>query len=110
MTIRAVLGLSWGSLYRCAQGARRPTGPRGDAGDQLSAEAFEAAKAAASIMAVKNVYYRATHLIGDETYATLPAIVPEARRQALRASGTKCKITAGEGAAIPTRWCRGACW
>ncbi|MFG1683013.1 carboxymuconolactone decarboxylase family protein [Nonomuraea sp. NPDC049269] len=40
---------------------------------RLSAEAFTAAKAAASIMAMNNVYYRAVHLIGDETYATLPA-------------------------------------
>lgn len=44
-----------------------------EAGDYLSAEAFEAAKAAAAIMAMNNVYYRSTHLIGDETYATLPA-------------------------------------
>ncbi|MCA2220343.1 carboxymuconolactone decarboxylase family protein [Nonomuraea aurantiaca] len=44
-----------------------------EAAGKLSAEAFTAAKAAASIMAMNNVYYRATHLIGDETYATLPA-------------------------------------
>lgn len=42
-----------------------------DAADHLSGEAFEAAKGAASIMAMNNVYYRATHLIGDETYSTL---------------------------------------
>jgi alkyl hydroperoxide reductase subunit D len=44
-----------------------------EAAGRLSAEAFTAAKAAASIMAMNNVYYRAIHLIGDETYATLPA-------------------------------------
>ncbi len=32
-----------------------------------------AARAAASIMAMNNVYYRATHLIGNGEYATLPA-------------------------------------
>ncbi|TMQ88728.1 alkyl hydroperoxide reductase [Actinomadura soli] len=42
-------------------------------GGHLPAEAFEAAKGAASVMAMNNVYYRATHLIGDGTYATLPA-------------------------------------
>jgi len=44
-----------------------------EAADYLSAEAFQAAKAAAAIMAMNNIYYRATHLIGDEAYATLPA-------------------------------------
>src|SRR3712207_426849 len=39
----------------------------------LSAEAYTAAKAAASVMAMNNVYYRSMHLLDDEACATLPA-------------------------------------
>ncbi|MEU8318384.1 carboxymuconolactone decarboxylase family protein [Nonomuraea sp. NPDC048881] len=66
----------WGAVLACAlatRSARVIAELSQDAADHLSAEAFTAAKAAASIMAMNNVYYRATHLIGDETYATLPA-------------------------------------
>ncbi|MFI9590248.1 carboxymuconolactone decarboxylase family protein [Nonomuraea sp. NPDC052265] len=66
----------WGAVLACAlatRSARVIAELSRDAADHLSAEAFTAAKAAASIMAMNNVYYRATHLIGDETYATLPA-------------------------------------
>jgi lipoyl-dependent peroxiredoxin subunit D len=38
----------------------------------LSAEAVNAAKAAAAIMAMNNVYYRFTHLVGGD-YASMPA-------------------------------------
>ena len=38
----------------------------------LSAEALEAAKAAAAIMAMNNVYYRFTHLVGGD-YPAMPA-------------------------------------
>ena len=41
-------------------------------GPQLNAEALAAAKAAASIMAMNNVYYRFTHLVGGD-YASMPA-------------------------------------
>ena len=41
-------------------------------GPKLSPEALTAAKAAASIMAMNNVYYRFTHLVGDD-YPSLPA-------------------------------------
>ena len=39
----------------------------------LSAGALNAAKAAAAIMGMNNVYYRATHLLTNKEYATLPA-------------------------------------
>ncbi len=39
---------------------------------KLSPEAFTAAQAAASIMAMNNIYYRFTHLVGGD-YATMPA-------------------------------------
>lgn len=41
-------------------------------GPQLSAEALTAAKAAASIMGMNNIYYRFTHLVHGD-YATMPA-------------------------------------
>ena len=39
----------------------------------LNAGALDAAKAAAAIMGMNNVYYRFHHLTSNETYATLPA-------------------------------------
>ncbi|WP_207537624.1 carboxymuconolactone decarboxylase family protein [Sabulicella rubraurantiaca] len=41
-------------------------------GPQLSPEALNAAKAAASIMGMNNIYYRFTHLVHGD-YATMPA-------------------------------------
>ena len=40
---------------------------------KLSPEALTAAKAAASIMAMNNIYYRFTHLASSPDYRTLPA-------------------------------------
>ncbi len=42
-------------------------------GPKLSPEALNAAKAAAAIMAMNNIYYRATHLIENKEYGTLRA-------------------------------------
>lgn len=39
----------------------------------LTAEQQNAAKAAATIMGMNNVYYRFVHLVSDDSYATLPA-------------------------------------
>lgn len=44
-----------------------------EARDHLSDEAMEAAKSAAAIMAMNNVYYRFVHLAKNKEYATLPA-------------------------------------
>jgi len=41
--------------------------------DEVAEETVTAAKAAASIMAMNNVYYRFLHLVGDEEYARMPA-------------------------------------
>ena len=40
---------------------------------KLSPEAITAAKAAAAIMGMNNVYYRATHLMSAKDYAAMPA-------------------------------------
>ncbi len=42
-------------------------------GPTLSPEALNAAKAAAAVMAMNNVYYRFTHLVSSEDYKALPA-------------------------------------
>jgi alkyl hydroperoxide reductase subunit D len=39
----------------------------------LSPQAFEAAKTAAAIMAMNNIYYRFIHLVSDAEYGTQPA-------------------------------------
>ena len=44
-----------------------------EAASPLSPEALTAAKAAAAIMAMNNVYYRALHLMTNPEYRTLPA-------------------------------------
>ena len=41
--------------------------------DKLSAKATNAARAAAAIMAMNNVYYRATHLMSSDEYQKMPA-------------------------------------
>lgn len=45
----------------------------GEFGPKLAPEALEAAKAAASIMAMNNIYYRFTHLVSAPEYRTMPA-------------------------------------
>ncbi|MEH0973356.1 carboxymuconolactone decarboxylase family protein [Micromonospora sp. CPCC 205546] len=67
---------AWGTALACAVAARNPQVLReiaAEAGGQLKPEAIEAAKGAATIMAMNNVYYRAKHLIGDEQYQSIPA-------------------------------------
>lgn len=44
-----------------------------EAADNLSAEAYNAAKSAAAIMAMNNIYYRFTHLAANKEYGTMPA-------------------------------------
>ena len=44
-----------------------------EAADNLSAEAYDAAKAAAAIMGMNNIYYRFVHLASNKEYSTMPA-------------------------------------
>ncbi len=46
---------------------------RAEAESKLSADAIKAANAAASIMAMNNIYYRFTHLVSNKEYSTMPA-------------------------------------
>ena len=66
----------YGLLVACAHATSY--GPLIDAAEEeakekLSEEAMNAAKAAASLMAMNNIYYRFTHLAGNEDYAKMPA-------------------------------------
>jgi len=64
-----------GTFIASALASRNPTvtaAVLAEFAPRLSPEALNAAKAAASIMAMNNIYYRFTHLVGGD-YPTLPA-------------------------------------
>jgi alkyl hydroperoxide reductase subunit D len=66
----------WGALLATAIASRN--GPviraiEAEAQARLSPEALVAAKTAAAIMAMNNIYYRFVHLVGGNDYRTLPA-------------------------------------
>ncbi|WP_026442840.1 carboxymuconolactone decarboxylase family protein [Pseudacidobacterium ailaaui] len=66
----------WGTVVASAIATRNPdlTAASLDEGaKQLSQQALEAAKAAASVMGMNNIYYRFLHLTSNEKYATMPA-------------------------------------
>ena len=66
----------WGTLLASALAAREPhlvQAVAEEAATRLSPEAVKAAKAAASIMAMNNIYYRFTHLASDPDYSAMPA-------------------------------------
>ncbi len=66
----------WGAFLASALGSRNAEVIRAisaETAGKLSSEAANAAKAAAAIMGMNNVYYRATHLMEAPDYKTLPA-------------------------------------
>jgi len=66
----------WGTVLVSAIATRSPIvliELDAEAREQLSPEAYTAAKAAAAIMAMNNVYYRTRHLLSDTEYASLRA-------------------------------------
>lgn len=66
----------YGLLVACGITTRNPDVARAleaEAAAHLTPAAMDAAKAAASIMAMNNVYYRFTHLASNKAYETLPA-------------------------------------
>lgn len=65
----------WGTFLACAIAGRNSVVLReidAEAADNLSAEAYDAAKGAAAIMGMNNVYYKFTGMM-DDTYRNLPA-------------------------------------
>ena len=66
----------WGTLLASALAARSPrlaAAVAAEAARHLTPQAITAAKAAAAIMAMNNIYYRFTHLASDPDYAAMPA-------------------------------------
>jgi alkyl hydroperoxide reductase subunit D len=66
----------WGTAVATAIAARNAAlreAVVAEAASHLSPAALTAAKAAAAIMGMNNIYYRFTHLVGKEDYASLPA-------------------------------------
>ncbi|MCH4893898.1 MULTISPECIES: carboxymuconolactone decarboxylase family protein [unclassified Sphingomonas] len=66
----------YGLLLACAHGSgHKPLvdATEAEAAGKLTPEAANAARAAAAVMAMNNVYYRFTHLAGNQEYANLPA-------------------------------------
>lgn len=66
----------WGCFLSCALATRQKEvieAVSADAASHLSVEAQNAAFAAASIMAMNNVYYRSVHLMSNKEYQSLPA-------------------------------------
>jgi lipoyl-dependent peroxiredoxin subunit D len=66
----------WGTVLACAIASRsgivlRELEP--EAKEKLSPEAYTAAKSAAAVMAMNNVFYRTRHLLSDPEYGTLRA-------------------------------------
>ncbi|WP_369266883.1 alkyl hydroperoxide reductase [Streptomyces harbinensis] len=66
----------WGTVLACAIASRSPIVLRElepEARKHLSDDAYTAAKSAAAIMAMNNVFYRTRHLLSDPEYGTLRA-------------------------------------
>ncbi|MDX3239278.1 alkyl hydroperoxide reductase [Streptomyces sp. ME03-5709C] len=66
----------WGTVLATAIASRSAVVLRAlepEAREKLSPEAYQAAKAAAAIMAMNNVYYRTRHLLSDPEYGNLRA-------------------------------------
>jgi alkyl hydroperoxide reductase subunit D len=67
---------TWGTVVACAMASRNPTVLSellADAATHLQPTAMEAAKSAAAMMGMNNVYYRFQHLSEHENYSTIPA-------------------------------------
>ena len=66
----------WGTAAAAAVASRNPVvrdAVLAEARAKLSPQALDAAKAAAAIMGMNNVYYRFTHLVSSADYRTMPA-------------------------------------
>ena len=67
---------TWGTIVATAIASRNPDlthAVLAEAGSHLSGPALEAAKGAAAVMGMNNVYYRFLHLSSNPNYRTIPA-------------------------------------
>lgn len=79
---------TWGTAVSCAVACRNPRlleGVESAAAPHLDAAALAAAKTAAAIMGMNNVFYRFRHFAGNEKYSTIPARL---RMQGIRTHGS----------------------
>ena len=79
---------TWGTAVAsaiAARSARLTNAILAEAEKHLSPEAMNAAKAAAAVMGMNNIYYRFQHLSGNERYAQIPARL---RMQVIRSHGS----------------------
>lgn len=77
----------WGTALACAIAARNPDLVRAisaEAQPHLTAEAADAARSAAAVMGMNNVYYRFLHMTTNEKYGAIPARL---RMQTIRSHG-----------------------
>lgn len=66
----------WGTAIASAAACRQAIllhAVLNEAAPHMSLEAVTAAKTAASLMAMNNIYYRFVHLVGNESYRNMPA-------------------------------------
>ncbi|PLW78027.1 carboxymuconolactone decarboxylase family protein [Cohaesibacter celericrescens] len=66
----------YGLMVACAIASRNTTVREAfiaEAADKLSAEALTAAKGAATLMGMNNIYYRFVHLASNKDYSSMPA-------------------------------------
>jgi len=66
----------WGTMLACAMASKNANLHKAvlqSAEKKLSPEAVAAAKSAATLMAMNNIYYRFTHLVSKEDYRKMPA-------------------------------------
>ena len=76
----------WGTIAAVAAAAAPSPGVApldAEAKQRLSAEAYTAAHAAAAIMAMNNVYYRAKHLLADMGVTSYANVPPRLRMQVI---------------------------
>lgn len=72
LTLNQVMGIALASAYATKNHAV-VSAIAGEAANVLLPEEFNAAKAAATVMAMNNVYYRFVHLAHDEELSKMPA-------------------------------------
>lgn len=72
LTINQTYGIALASAYATKLAALIEA-VKGQVADALTEEEITAAKAAATIMGMNNIYYRFVHLVSDSEYAKMPA-------------------------------------
>lgn len=72
LTQNQIFGIALASAY-ATHNAELVTAVKAEAEGTLSEEEIHAAKGAATIMGMNNIYYRFLHMVSDQEYAKMPA-------------------------------------